>query len=117
MNAEVVQQIEELMQCRKNYKQGEYGELTNEQFAKRMSERFNNLAENFPTIFEKTVSGFFENPQELSRLKMAMGLITRTRDGAISKEDGEKEFGQHLVDVYVKPTLDKNGIKPDGKPQ
>ena len=105
MNPEVVEQIEDLVRCRKNFKNGDYSSITEDQFKSRMSERFSNLAENFPTIFEKTVSGFFENPEEYSRLQMAMSLIKRTQDGLVSKEDGEKQFGQHLVDKYVTPNL------------
>jgi hypothetical protein len=110
MNSEVVEQIEDLMRCRKNYK-NENSSITEEQFKTRMAERFSNLSENFPTIFEKTVSGFFENPEEYNRLQMAMSLITRTNQGLVSKEDGEKQFGQHLVDKYVTPNLPENKNK------
>jgi hypothetical protein len=105
MNKEVIESIEDLIGCRKKFNNKEYGTFTEEQFTSRMAERFENLSENFPTIFEKSVSGFFDNPNELSRLYMAMGLIEKTKAGGISKEDGEKAFGQHLVDVFVTPNL------------
>jgi hypothetical protein len=116
MNPEVIEQMEDLMRCRKNFTNGEYSSISEDQFKSRMSERFSNLAENFPTIFEKTVSGFFENPEEYNRLQMAMSLIKRTQDGLVSKEDGEKQFGQHLVDKYVTPNLkDDNKSKNNKK--
>jgi len=105
MNKQLVTSIEELIGCRKKFNNKEYGTMTLEQFQIRMSERFENLSENYPTIFEKAVNGFFDNQQELNRLYMAMGLIEKTQKGSISKEDGEKAFGQHLVDVFVTPNL------------
>ncbi len=105
MNKQLVTNIEELIGCRKKFNNQEYGTMTEDQFKIRMSERFQNLSENYPTIFEKSVNGFFDNQQELNRLYMAMGLIEKTKKGDISKEDGEKAFGQHLVDVFVTPNL------------
>ena len=105
MSSNVIEYIEDVMKCRKNFANGEYGKMTPEQFKERMKERFATFEEKYPTIFEKSVDGFFEKPEEMKRLRMAMGLISRTNDGEISKEDGEKEFGQHLVDVFVRPNV------------
>lgn len=105
MNKQLLTSIEELIGCRKKFNNKEYGTMTEDQFKIRMSERFQNLSENYPTIFEKSVNGFFDNQEELNRLYMAMGLIEKTKKGDISKEDGEKAFGQHLVDVFVTPNL------------
>ena len=105
MNKNVLDKMEELMECRKNFKNGEYGNLNEEQFQKRMHERFADMFEKMPTVFEKTLNGFFEKPEELKRLKMAMGIIDKTNAGNLDREEGEKQFGQHLVDVYVTPKL------------
>jgi hypothetical protein len=105
MNSQVLEYIEDVMKCRKNFANGEYGKMTPEQFKERMKERFATFEEKYPTIFEKSVDGFFEKPEEMKRLRMAMGLISKTNDGEISKEDGEKAFGQHLVDVFVRPNV------------
>jgi len=105
MNKNVLDKMEELMGCRKNFKNGEYGNLNEEQFQKRMRERFADMFEKMPTVFEKTLNGFFEKPEELKRLKMAIGIIDKTNAGTLDKEEGEKQFGQHLVDVYVTPNL------------
>jgi hypothetical protein len=106
MNSQVLTYIEDVHKCRKAFKNGEYGSMTEEQFKIRMGERFQGFQDRYPTIFEKTVNGYFETSEELKRLKMAMGIIEKTNSGNISKEDGEKAFGQHLVDVYVKPNLE-----------
>jgi hypothetical protein len=106
MNSQVLTYIEDLQKCRKSFKNGEYGSMTEEQFKIRMNERFQAFQERYPTIFDKTLNGYFENSEELKRLRMAMGIIENTKSGNLSKEDGEKAFGQHLVDVYVKPNLE-----------
>ncbi len=106
MNTNVLTYIEDLHKCRKSFKNGEYGSMKEDQFKIRMSERFQAFEDRYPTIFEKTVNGYFEKPEEFKRLKMAMGIIENTKTGNVSKEEGEKEFGQHLVDVYVKPNIE-----------
>ncbi len=106
MNSQVLTYIDDVHKCRKAFKNGEYCSMTEDQFKIRMAERFQGFQERYPTIFEKTVNGYFENSEELKRLKMAMGIIEKTNSGNLTKEDGEKAFGQHLVDVYVKPNLD-----------
>jgi hypothetical protein len=108
MNSQVLTYINDVHKCRTLFKNGEYGSMTEEQFKIRMSERFQGFQERYPTIFEKTLAGYFEKGEELKRLKMAMGIIENTNSGNLSKEEGEKAFGQHLVDVYVKPNLEEN---------
>lgn len=105
MNSKVLEYIEGVQKCRKNYLNGDYGKMDEDGFKKRMSERFNDFSENYPTIFEKTVTGAFESSEEFNRLKYAMNLIDKTNKGEISKENGEKAFGQVLVDKYVKPNV------------
>jgi hypothetical protein len=105
MNSKVLEYIESVQKCRKNYLNGDYGKMDEDAFKKRMSERFNDFSENYPTIFEKTVTGYFESPEEMGRLRMAMGLIDKTNKGELEKEEGEKQFGQVLVDLYVKPNV------------
>jgi hypothetical protein len=105
MNSKVLEYIEGVQKCRKNYLNGDYGKMDENAFKLRMSERFNDFSENYPTIFEKTVTGYFESSEEFNRLKYAMGLIDKTNKGEIEKEDGEKQFGQVLVDLYVKPNV------------
>jgi hypothetical protein len=105
MNSKVLEYIEGVQKCRKNYLNGDYGKMDEDGFKKRMSERFNDFSENYPTIFEKTVTGYFENAEQMKQLRMAMGLIDRTNKGELEKEEGEKIFGQILVDKYVKPNV------------
>jgi hypothetical protein len=113
MNSEVLEYMEEVQKCRKKFDEKEYGQMTEEQFKIRMSERFATFCEKYPMIFDRTVDGFFNKPEEMNRLKMAVGLIQKTNSGQLSKEDGEKAFGQHLVDVFVKPHVPESARKKD----
>jgi hypothetical protein len=101
MNSKVLEYIEDVQKCRKNFLNKEYGTMTKDQFKIRMSERFKDFSENYPIIFEKSVDGYFQN-EEMARLKLAMGIIDKTNKGELEKEAGEKLFGQVLVDKYVK---------------
>jgi hypothetical protein len=109
MNEKVLENIEQLQICRKRFMNNDYGSLNLEQFNTRMKERFSDMFEKYPTIFEKTLNGFFDKEEEMKRLRMAMGLIEKTNKGELEKEDGEKQFGQHLVDIYVTPNLPDKG--------
>ena len=105
MNSKVLEYIEGVQKCRKNFLNKEYGTMTEDQFKLRMEERFKDFSEKYPIIFEKTVGGFFGNTEEMGRLKLAMGIIDKTNKGELEKEAGEKLFGQVLVDKYVKPNV------------
>jgi hypothetical protein len=78
-----------------------------------MSEKFATFCEKYPMIFDRTTDGFFDKPEELKRLKMAVGIINKTNNGKMTKEEGEKEFGQHLVDVFVAPYVPESAKKKD----
>ncbi len=105
MNSKVLEYIEGVQKCRKNFLNKEYGTMTEDQFKLRMEERFKDFSEKYPIIFEKTVGGFFGNAEEMSRLKMAMGLIDKQKNGELTTEQSEVAFGQHLVDKFVKPNV------------
>ena len=102
MNSKVLEYIEGVQKCRKNYLNGDYGKMDENAFKLRMSERFNDFSENYPTIFEKTVTGYFESSEEMSRLRMAMGLIDKQKNGELTTEQSEVSFGEHLVNRFVK---------------
>ena len=113
MNSQVLEYIEEVQKCRKKFIEKEYGEITLEQFKFKMSEKFATFCEKYPMIFDRATDGFFDKPEELKRLKMAMGIIDKTNNGKMSKEEGEKEFGQHLVDVFVAPYVPESAKKQE----
>ena len=113
MNSQVLTYIEEVQKCRKKLIEKEYGEMTTEQFKFKMSEKFATFCEKYPMIFDRATDGFFDKPEELHRLKMAMKIITNTNDGKITKDEAEKEFGQHLVDVFVKPFVPESARKQE----
>jgi hypothetical protein len=105
MNSKVLEYIEGVQKCRKNYLNGDYGKMDENAFKLRMSERFNDFSENYPTIFEKTVTGAFESSEEFNRLKYAMSLIDKQKSGELTTEQSEVSFGEHLVQKYVKPNV------------
>lgn len=122
INSSVVESIKDLNKCRQSLKNGEYGVLSQEKFTVRMQNRFKEFYERYPLIFEKTVKGFFEDKDEIDRLKLAICTHADIDSGKVGKEDGEKSFGQNLVDAYVKPQLDgskKEKLKrpPTPRPQ
>jgi hypothetical protein len=103
MNQDVLKHIDEIRTHRNKYLNGQYGEITLNEFKTKMEGLYNSFCEKCPVIFERAAEGFFDRPEEMNRLRMAMGLIEKTKSGEITKEDGEKNFGQHLVDTFVKP--------------
>jgi hypothetical protein len=113
MNSQVLEYIEEVQKCRKKFIEKEYGEITLEQFKFKMSEKFATFCEKYPMIFDRATDGFFENSEEFNRLKRAMRIINDTNLGKTTKEEGEKEFGQHLVDVFVKPYVPESARKQE----
>jgi len=108
----VLEHIETLQTYRKKYLSGEYGKMPYTQFRDRMFERFPEVFNTYPMISDKALQGFFDNPEELNRLKMALGIIENANTGKITQQEGEKSFGQHLVDSFVTPNLDENIKNP-----
>jgi hypothetical protein len=104
MNSKVLGYIEDVQKCHKNFLNKEYGTMTKDQFKLRMKERFKDFSENYPIIFEKAVDGFFQN-EEMARLKLAMGLIDKKKNGELTTEQSEVAFGEHLVNHFVKPNV------------
>jgi len=107
MSSNVLENIKALNKCRQSLKQGDYGNLSQEKFTERMQQRFKEFYDRYPLIFEKTVLGFFENKDEINRLKLAISTHADIDSGKVEKEEGEKSFGQNLVDAYVKPQLEQ----------
>jgi hypothetical protein len=113
----VLEHIENLQKYRKAYVNGEYGKMPYVQFRDRMFERFPEVFNTYPMISDKTLQGFFDTPEEFNRLKMAMGIIDKTNSGTITQEEGEKTFGQHLVDSFVTPNLEDKDKDKNAKKQ
>ena len=67
-----------------------------------MKEQFNSLYENSKTLFEKCISGDL-NMNEFNYMLSMLDKVNAGNDfQAVSQEVGQK-----LVDIYVKPLLDK----------
>lgn len=95
-------------------KKRDYQRYNPEDFKQKMREMFKDLAEDFPGIFDKTIKGEFENPNELRKLHMMLNMVNKVKNNDISEHDASVAVGQHLVDEYVKPQLD--GVPPTKKP-
>uniref|UniRef100_A0A6C0E699 Uncharacterized protein n=1 Tax=viral metagenome TaxID=1070528 RepID=A0A6C0E699_9ZZZZ len=112
MNSTVLENIKNLNKCRQNLKNGEYGLISESQFEERMKKRFQEFYDRYPKIFEKAVKGFFEDPDEINRLKLAINTQNDISSGKIAEKEGGVIFGQNLVDTYVKPQLKDNPSNP-----
>lgn len=113
MNHIVLENIRTLNKCRQSLRNGEYGLISESVFEDRMKKRFQSFYDRYPKIFEKTVRGFFENNDEINRLKLAINTQNDISSGKIAEKDGGVIFGQNLVDTYVKPQLKENKQHPD----
>jgi hypothetical protein len=114
MNSTVLENIKTLNKCRQSLKNGEYGLISESVFEDRMKKRFQEFYDRYPKIFEKAVRGFFENHDEINRLKLAINTQNDISSGKIPEKEGGVIFGQNLVDTYVKPQLkDNNTPHPD----
>jgi hypothetical protein len=108
MNSIVLENIKALNKCRQSFKNKEYGSISESQFEEMMEKRFNFFRDRYPKIFEKAARGFFENPDEINRLKLAINTQNDISSGKIAEKEGGVIFGQDLVDTYVKPQFQDN---------
>lgn len=117
MSSTVLENIKALNKCHQSFKNGEYGNLTQAQFETRMKSRFESFNQKYPMIFEKSVKGFFQNKDEINRLKQAISTQNDINSGKITEKEGGVIFGQMLVDTFVKPKLGITEENPEGNPQ
>jgi hypothetical protein len=87
---------------RKWHSKREYRDLDQEQFAEIMQSKYSYLYTNSKTLFERCMQGDLNIQQFEYMLKM----IERVNTGA-DYHTTSVEVGQKLVDVYVKPLIDK----------
>ena len=71
---------------------------------KKLETEFQNLHQNFPTIFNKILDG----TMDMGRLKFMLRMIRDVEDKKISKHQASINVGKELVDNIVKPQIDKN---------
>lgn len=80
----------------------EYHDLDREQFTEVMKTKYEYLFTNSKTLFERCMQGDLN----IQQLDYMLNMIERVNAGA-DYHSTSVEVGQKLVDVYVKPMLDK----------
>ena len=101
---QIKQDVQELTKERQMWQiqREKYRGVTKEQFTDMMKEQFNSLFENSKTLFDKCLSGDL-NMNEFNYMLTMLDKVNAGNDfQAVSQEVGQK-----LVDIYVKPLLDK----------
>ena len=80
----------------------EFRDMDREQFVEAMKVKYEYLFTKSATLFERVMQGDL-NMQQLDYM---LAMIDKVNEGA-DYHDTSVEVGQKLVDVYVKPMLDK----------
>ena len=80
----------------------EFRDMAREQFVEAMKAKYEYLFTNSATLFERVMQGDL-NMQQLDYM---LAMIDKVNGGA-DYHNTSVEVGQKLVDVYVKPMLDK----------
>lgn len=87
---------------RKWHAKREYRDMNREEFSEAMKSKYEYLQTNSNTLFERCLLGDLN----LQQLEYMLTMIERVNGGA-DYHSTSVEVGQKLVDVYVKPMLDK----------
>ena len=80
----------------------EFQDMDHTQFIDAMKTKYKYLFTNSATLFEKVIQGDL-NIQQLDYMLLMIDKV----NGGADYHDTSVEVGQKLVDVYVKPMLDK----------
>lgn len=78
--------------------------LPEDRFIKKMKKDYQKLHENFPTMFDKVMSGTLE----IERLAFMLKMIGEIGKKKVTRHEASVVVGQELVDKIVKPNLEKN---------
>ena len=73
----------------------------NEEYIKKMKERFSEFSEDCPGIFDKVLDNSINDPQFEHMLK----LLIKMEGGELSEHEASVAVGESLVNKYVKPVL------------
>lgn len=97
--------VKEINKKLKQYKkkEGNYKDLSKEEFEAKMKQEYNKFYEASPHIFNKTIIGTIDTT-------VFAYFIAKAKDmqkNKISKHDASVDIGQKLVDTFVKPHLNK----------
>jgi hypothetical protein len=80
----------------------EYKDMDKESFVDAMKVKYDYLFTNSPTLFERVMQGDLN----MGQLEYMLTMIDRVNSGA-DYHTASVAVGQKLVDVYVKPLIDK----------
>jgi hypothetical protein len=69
-------------------------------------QKYMGLMMRYPSLYNMVL----ENGKkfDLVQFEQMMGMISKVRNNEVAESDASKAFGQHMVDKYVKPNLNKN---------
>ena len=80
-----------------------YNNLNPNEFVEKLKRDYNKLEENFPSIFEKVLSGTLE----YDRLEFMLKMLGEVKTQKLSKHEASVVVGQELVNNIVKPSLEE----------
>ena len=80
-----------------------YNNLNPNEFVEKLKRDYNKLVENFPSIFEKVLSGTLE----YDRLEFMLKMLGEVKTQKLSKHEASVVVGQELVNNIVKPSLEE----------
>lgn len=104
--AEILLDVTDLRQSRKNYlRKRVYQGMSKDEFNKQMRTEYSELAESYPTIFEKVMAGDLEDVDARRQLESMLNMKDRVDNGNVPEFDASTQVGNQLFDKYVKPTL------------
>jgi hypothetical protein len=87
-----------------------YRDLDKELFVEEMKKKYEYLYTNSQTLFERTLQGDLNFEQ----FEYMLSMLNKVNDGN-DYQKVSQEVGQKLVDIYVKPMLDKKDTEEDNK--
>ena len=80
-----------------------YSNLNPGEFVEKLKKDYNKLEDNFPSIFEKVLSGTLE----YERLEFMLKMLGEVKTQKLSKHEASVVVGQELVNNIVKPSLEE----------
>lgn len=102
MNSEILKKnIKEIQDVMEEPDMKMLKKKNNEEFIKKMKERFSSFSEDCPGIFDKVLDNSIKDPQFENMLK----LLIKMEGGELSEHQASVAVGESLVNKYVKPVL------------
>jgi hypothetical protein len=101
-------QVLQMLSDKYNWTMGKkHRELNREDFQNEMKKKYSYLENASPMLFEKILSGFFDDKNNLNMMMNMLNLSKEIYDGKKKQEDVDKGLGQILANKFIKPVVDK----------